>query len=86
MMTRYSVRCGLAGIYAGILKNANEWKTKTPVTEEAIDAARDWLFQNMKEGENINGYTWKMKDGREIQLILRIQKPEEENNTEEKND
>ena len=71
-MTRYSVRCGLAGIYAGILKNANEWKNKTPVTDEAIEAVRDWLFQNMPKDQNVNGYAWMLKDGREVQLIVKV--------------
>ena len=71
-MTRYSVRCGLAGIYAGILKNANEWKSKNPVTDEAIEAVRDWLFQNMPKDQNVNGYAWMLKDGREVQLIVKV--------------
>lgn len=71
-MAKYSIKCGLANIYAGILKNKNEWKSKTPVTDEAIEAVRDWLFQTMPEGQTVNGYSWNTKDGKEIQLIVKI--------------
>ena len=37
-MAEYHVGCGLAGIYAGTLKNNNEWKNKSDVTDEALCA------------------------------------------------
>lgn len=47
---KYSVGCGLFGIYAGILKpNGKEWKDKTDVTTEAISAVADYLLINHKE-------------------------------------
>ena len=47
---KYSVGCGLFGIYAGILKpNGKEWKDKTDVTTEAISAVADYLLMNHKE-------------------------------------
>ena len=47
---KYSVGCGLFGIYAGVLKpNGKEWKEKTDVTTEAISAVADYLLINQKE-------------------------------------
>ena len=38
-MPEYHVNCGLDEIYAGVLKkNSTEWRTKSPVTDEAINA------------------------------------------------
>lgn len=47
-MTRYRVGCGLNGIYAGILKNEDEWKTKSDVTDEAVSAVAQYLIENEK--------------------------------------
>lgn len=42
---KYSVGCGLAGIYAGVLKpNGEEWKEKTDVTMEAMGAVAQHLI------------------------------------------
>ena len=42
---KYSIGCGLAGIYAGILKpNGEEWKEKTDVTIEAMGAVAQHLI------------------------------------------
>ena len=50
-MDEYHVSCGLAGIYAGTIKeNGKEWLNKTCVTEEAIEAVRDWLM--LERGDN----------------------------------
>lgn len=44
-MSEYHVSCGMFGIYAGtVKKNGTEWKDKTRVTDEAIEAVRDWLL------------------------------------------
>ena len=37
-MPQYHVGCGLAGIYAGILKKPGEWKVKNEVTDEAVSS------------------------------------------------
>lgn len=82
-MAEYHVGCGFAGIYAGTLKpkKKDEWLNKSLVTDEAIDAVRDYLFMNMKSGDKTNGYSWKRKDGRTIDLVVRVHPAEE--NTEE---
>lgn len=78
-MAEYHVGCGLAGIYAGALKpkKKDEWLNKSLVTDEAIDAVRDYLFMNMKSGDNTNGYSWKLKDGRTVELVVRVRPAEE---------
>lgn len=44
-MAEYHVGCGLAGIYAGILKkNGKEWLHKSNVTREALSAVAQYLF------------------------------------------
>lgn len=49
-MAEYHVGCGIAGIYAGTLKsNGYEWRNKSCVTNEALDAAAQYLFDNCKE-------------------------------------
>lgn len=73
-MAEYHVGCGLAGIYAGTLKakKQDEWLNKSLVTEEAIEAVRDYLFMNMKSGDTTYGYSWKRKDGRTVELVVRV--------------
>lgn len=42
---KYSVGCGFAGIYAGILKpNGEEWKEKTDVTKDAMASVTQHLI------------------------------------------
>lgn len=49
-MTEYHVGCGIAGIYAGTVKsNGYEWRNKSDVTKEALDAVAGYLFMNHKE-------------------------------------
>lgn len=49
-MAEYHVGCGLAGIYAGILKkNGEEWRTKSEVTHEALCAVAQHLLFGGKE-------------------------------------
>lgn len=75
-MTEYHVGCGIAGIYAGVLRNKNEWKDKTECTDSAIVAVRDYMVDQCLDGINGNrttgGYQWKLKDGRIVQLIVKI--------------
>ena len=48
-MAEYHVGCGLFGIYAGTLKNHNEWRNKSEVTSEALDSVAQYLLTNHKE-------------------------------------
>ena len=77
MTKKYHVKCGLFGIYAGILKNKNEWKDKTECTDEAIEAVRDYMVDQCLGGLDYSlgkngGYSWKLKDGRSVELKVSI--------------
>ena len=76
-MAEYHVGCGLAGIYAGTLKNKDTWKDKTECTDEAINAVRDYMVDTLLGGinspnGNTSGYEWKLKDGRTVELRVTI--------------
>ena len=47
-MAEYHVRCGIAGIYAGILSNTGGWKSKCEVTDEAVGATAQYLLESKK--------------------------------------
>lgn len=75
---KYHVGCGAFGIYAGIVKaNKEEWKDKSECTDETIEAVRDYLIQECLGGlhsdKTTGGYSWKLKDGRTVKLIVKIE-------------
>ena len=80
-MPNYHVGCGLFGIYAGTLepKNPTMWRNKSEVTDEAIDAVRDYMLDTViKDGKTEGGYEWTKKDGKIVQLIIKeIERKEE---------
>jgi hypothetical protein len=61
-------------IYAGTLNKAKTmWQNKSDVTEEALVCVRDHLFQLAKDkGKQEGGYEWTLKDGRRVQLLVKI--------------
>ena len=78
-MAEYHVGCGALGIYAGVLngKNKSIWQCKTECTDEAIGAVLDYIVQERLGGYDCSkastgGYTWKLKDGRSIELRVTI--------------
>ena len=76
-MAEYHVGCGVAGIYAGVLKNNEEWKDKTECTEEVIKVVRDYMVDELLGGlqctkGTAGGYSWQLKDGREVQLKVNV--------------
>ena len=77
-MAEYHVGCGAFGIYAGTLnsKNKNLWQNKSEVTDEAINAVRDYMVQNELGGCDTEiktqGYIWTLKDGRIVELRITI--------------
>lgn len=76
-MSEYHVGCGLAGIYAGVLKNRGEWKDKSECTEEAIETVRDYMVDEFLGGLDCSkatggGYTWHLEDGRVVELKINI--------------
>ena len=76
-MPEYHINCGLDEIYAGVLKkNSTEWRTKSPVTEEAINAVRDYLFIKIKDGDSF-GYSWDLNSNEKIELFVKITRKRE---------
>lgn len=77
-MAEYHVGCGLFAIYAGTLnKQKTMWQNKTECTDEAINAVRDYMVQELLGGTECekarnNGYAWKLKDGRTVELRVLI--------------
>mgnify|MGYP001302404918 CR=1 FL=1 len=76
-MADYHVGCGLAGIYAGTLRTPNEWCNKSEVTDEAINAVRDYMVEECLGGLDCSkakngGYAWTLKDGRTVELRVSI--------------
>lgn len=77
-MAEYHVGCGAFGIYAGTLnsKNKSLWQNKSEVTDEAINAVRDYMVQDCLDGldgKHSGGYKWKLKDGRTVKLTVTIE-------------
>ena len=61
-------------IYAGTLNKAQTiWRNKSDVTEESLACVRDHLKRLADdEGKHEFGYEWDMKDGRRVQLLVKI--------------
>lgn len=78
-MREYHVSCGMFGIYAGtVKKNGTEWKDKTRVTDEAIEAVRDWLLSGTQfNNKTSNGYSWTTKEGNTVTLKVSIEGKEQ---------
>ena len=85
--SEYHVGVGLFGIYAGTLMPPKEgkpmmWRNKSDVTDEAINAVRDYMLDNCikeKEGKTEGGYEWKRKDGKTVALIVKVVDSDAEN-------
>lgn len=83
-MAEYHVGCGAFGIYAGILeKNKKYWKYKSCVTDEAIEAVRDYMVENLCGFDSLDdkrvptgGWQWTMNDGRVVELRVTIKESE----------
>ena len=77
-MAEYHVKAGLFRIYAGTVNKPRKdgsktWRNKTDVTDEALCAVRDYLYNEaIKENQTIWGYEWDRKDGKVVELIVKI--------------
>lgn len=71
-------------IYAGTLnKTKTMWRNKSDVTEEALACVRDHLFQLANDkGKPEFGYEWTLKDGRRVQMLVKIL-PKEDSDADE---
>lgn len=78
-MSEYHVSCGMFSIYAGtVKKNGTEWKDKTRVTDEAIEAVRDWLLSEAQfNNKTSSGYSWTTKEGNTVTLRVSIEDKEQ---------
>ena len=83
-MSEYHIGCGAFGIYAGTLnaKSKSLWQNKTECTDEAINAVRDYMVQELLGGfdcskAKTSGYAWTLKDGRVVELRVTIKQPAE---------
>ena len=84
-MADYHVAAGLFGIYAGLLSSNDKsrWYRKSDVTEEAIVAVRDYMVDDCLGGTQCDkgtsgGYSWKLKDGRTVELRISIKEEADE--------
>lgn len=77
----YHVSAGIFGeIYAGTLMPERSgkpqmWRNKSVVTDEALCAVRDYMAQELlkeSEGKLEGGYEWDRKDGKTIQLLIKV--------------
>ena len=82
-MAEYHVGCGLAAIYAGtVKKNGYEWLNRTECTDEAINAVCEYMVSKCLGGYSCEkgtkgGFTWDLKDGRTVRLMVEIEKTED---------
>lgn len=74
-MAEYHVGCGAFGIYAGtLMPNKELWRNKSEVTDEAINAVRDYMMGEFVKNEKTQGgYEWRTKDGRTVSLTIRVE-------------
>lgn len=72
-----------SGIYINQINMNDGHNEITEITNEAIQAVRDYFYNNAKMiKEPIWGYEWDTKDGRIIELIVKIRNKDKENNNE----
>lgn len=70
-MADYHVGCGAFSIYAGTISKPGMWKSKSEVTDEALEAVRDYLSNEfLKDGKTQGGYEWNRKDGKVVKLMV----------------
>lgn len=76
-MAEYHVGAGAFGIYAGTLQKSDLWRSKSEVTDEAINAVRDYMIEELLGGVECSkgktgGWQWTMKDGRTVELRVTV--------------
>ena len=75
-MPEYHVGCGIAGIYAGTIKKPGEWKTKSPVTDEALRATAEYMMGKIEKGHEAYEITWTNRTtGKKIVLTCNVIEP-----------
>lgn len=75
-MPEYHVGCGLAEIYAGTISKPGLWKSKSPVTEEAIRATAEYMMGQIKQGHEAYEISWTNRTtGKKIVLTCQVIEP-----------
>lgn len=83
-MAEYHVGCGAFAIYAGTLnKSKTLWQNKTECTDEAINAVRDYMIEELLGGisckkADSNAYVWKLKNGKTVELRISIKEDKDD--------
>lgn len=81
-MAEYHIGACLFGIYVGTLNKAKTmWQNKTECTDEAINAVRDYMVDELLGGVDCkkaikSGYEWTLEDGKIVKLLVEIQNVE----------
>ena len=71
-MAEYHVGCGFAGIYAGTFRKNGDWRDKSDVTDEAINAVIQHMYFQLDEGETSMAYAVKLNDGKYVRLKIEV--------------
>jgi hypothetical protein len=82
-MAEYHVGNGLFGIYAGVFKKPGEWKDKTEVTNETINAVVQYFKDKLdSDGKDQCRIKYAFTDGSVVELSICKVKPESKGDTE----
>ncbi len=72
-MDKFTVVCGIANHNIYVM-NMNDLNQGTQcVTNAAITAVRDYMVDDIKQGEHAVGYSWNRGDGKVVKLICSIE-------------
>lgn len=75
-MAEYHVGCGLAGIYAGTILKPGVWKSKSPVTDEALRATAEYMMGKIEADHEAYEISWTNRTtGKKIVLTCRVIEP-----------
>ena len=75
-MAEYHVGCGMAGIYAGTISKPGIWKSKSPVTDEALRATAEYMMGKIEKGHEAYEITWTNRTtGKKIVLTCKVVEP-----------
>lgn len=78
-MSEYHVGCGMAEIYAGTIKKPGEWKTKSPVTDEVLRAAAEYMMGKIEKGHEAYEIIYTNRTtGKKIVLTCNVIEPPKE--------
>lgn len=81
-MAEYHVGCGLAGIYAGTILKPGVWKSKSPVTEEALRAAAEYMMGKIEKDHEAYEISWTNRTtGKKIVLTCQVIEPPKKEET-----